>query len=210
MNCRYCGKDCKNENSLRNHERLCKLNPDRQLSGFELYNKSGKHIGVNQYTKAEELGLPKPMLSEEARKKLSEKGKLQRHSEETKKKLSEAAKRNNFGGWHTSKTFNYKGIKLDSSYEVKFAEDLDKNNIKWERPKPLLYKLNGEEHRYYPDFFLPDYNVFVDTKNDYLINNVNPRFGITDVEKIHLVEQQNQVKIYILDKDNLSWSNLPL
>lgn len=210
MNCKYCGKDCKNENSLRNHERLCKLNPDRQLSGFELYNKSGKHIGVNQYTKAEKLGKPKPTLSEETRKKLSEKGKLQRHSEETKKKLSEAAKRNNLGSWHTSKSFDYKGIKLDSSYEVKFAEDLDKNNIKWERPKPLLYKLNGEEHRHYPDFFLPDYNVFVDIKNDYLINNVNPRFGITDIEKIHLVEQQNQVKIYILDKNNLSWSSLPL
>lgn len=210
MNCKYCGKDCKNENSLRNHERLCKSNPERQISGFELYNKSGKHIGVNQYTKAKKLGLPKPTLSEDARKKLSEKGKLQKHSEETKKKLSEAAKRNNLGGWHTSKSFDYKGIKLDSSYEVKFAEDLDKNNIKWERPKPLLYKLNGEEHRYYPDFFLPDYNVFVDTKNDYLINSVNPRFGITDIEKIHLVEQQNQVKIYILDKNNLSWSSLPL
>lgn len=132
------------------------------------------------------------------------------HTEEEKKHLSECAKRNNFGGWHTSKSIDYNGIKLDSSYELVFAQDLDKNNIKWERPKPLLYKLNGEEHRYYPDFFLPDYNVFVDTKNDYLINNVNPRFGITDVEKIHLVEQQNQVKIYILDKNNLSWSSLPL
>ena len=76
------------------------------------------------------------------------------HTEEEKKHLSECAKRNNFGGWHTSKS--------------------------------------------------------IDTRNDYLINNVNPRFGITDVEKIHLVEQQNQVKIYILDKNNLSWSSLSL
>ena len=30
MECRFCKKECKNENSLRNHERLCKLNPDRQ------------------------------------------------------------------------------------------------------------------------------------------------------------------------------------
>lgn len=130
------------------------------------------------------------------------------HTEEEKKHLSECAKRNNFGGWHTSKSSDYNGIKLDSSYELILAQDLDKNNIKWERPKPLLYKLNGEEHRYYPDFFLPDYNVFVDTKNDYLINNVNPRFGITDIEKIHLVEQQNNIKVYILDKNNLSWSKL--
>lgn len=130
------------------------------------------------------------------------------HTEAEKKHLSECAKRNNFGGWHTSKNINYNGIKLDSSYEVAFAQDLDKNNIKWERPKPLYWKLNGSEHRYYPDFFLPDYNVYVDTKNDYLINHINPKFGITDVEKISLVEAQNNVKILILDKDNLSWQGL--
>lgn len=28
--CKYCGKLCKNSNSLRNHERLCKLNPNHQ------------------------------------------------------------------------------------------------------------------------------------------------------------------------------------
>lgn len=210
MNCRYCGKDCKNLNSLRNHERLCRSNPERQLSGFELYNKSGKHIGTNQYTKAKKLGLPKPILSEEARKKISEKAKLQKHSEETKKKLSELAKKQGLGGWHTSRSFDYNGIKLDSSYEVKLAEDLDKNKIKWSRPKPLLYKLNGEEHRYYPDFYLDDYDVYVDTKNDYLINYVNPRLGISDTEKIKLVSQQNNVKIYILDKNNLLWSSLNL
>ena len=30
--CRYCGRICKNNNSLRNHERLCKKNPNRQIS----------------------------------------------------------------------------------------------------------------------------------------------------------------------------------
>lgn len=130
------------------------------------------------------------------------------HTEEEKKHLSECAKRNNFGGWHTSKSIEYNGIKLDSSYELTLVQDLDKNNIKWERPKPLMWEKDGNIHRYYPDFFLPDYNIYIDTKNDYLINYVNPRFGITDVEKIHLVEQQNGIKVYILDKDNLSWSKL--
>ena len=130
------------------------------------------------------------------------------HTEEEKKYLSECAKRNNFGGWHTSKSIEYNGIKLDSSYELTLVQDLDKNNIKWERPKPLMWEKDGNTHRYYPDFFLPDYNIYIDTKNDYLINHVNPRFGITDVEKIHLVEQQNGIKVYILDKDNLSWSKL--
>lgn len=29
--CRYCGKECINTNSLKNHERLCKENPNRQF-----------------------------------------------------------------------------------------------------------------------------------------------------------------------------------
>lgn len=34
--CKYCGKICKNANSLRNHERLCKLNPNHQEhTGFK-------------------------------------------------------------------------------------------------------------------------------------------------------------------------------
>ena len=36
--CKFCGKICKNINSLKNHERLCKLNPNRQISPFVKYN----------------------------------------------------------------------------------------------------------------------------------------------------------------------------
>ena len=35
--CKYCGKECKNSNSLRNHERLCKLNPNKAESGLAKY-----------------------------------------------------------------------------------------------------------------------------------------------------------------------------
>ena len=57
MNCQYCKKECLNPNSLRNHERLCKENPDRQIikSNFIEYNKKMKELGLpgnNQYTKA--------------------------------------------------------------------------------------------------------------------------------------------------------------
>lgn len=131
-------------------------------------------------------------------------------TEEQRKKMSEIAKRNHFGGWHTSKRFNYNGIILDSTYEIAFAIDLDKNNIRWKRPKPLYYVLDGEKHRYYPDFYLLDFDVYVDTKNDFLINNINPRFGITDLQKINLVEQQNNVKIFVLGKKNLSWTDCQL
>ena len=37
--CQFCSKECKNENSLRNHERMCKENPSRQESPFKKYKK---------------------------------------------------------------------------------------------------------------------------------------------------------------------------
>ena len=43
--CKHCGRECKNANSLRNHERLCKLNPNRQTSNLTKYTselKEGK------------------------------------------------------------------------------------------------------------------------------------------------------------------------
>lgn len=33
--CKFCNKENKNENALRNHERLCKSNPDRQIANTE-------------------------------------------------------------------------------------------------------------------------------------------------------------------------------
>ena len=39
--CQYCNKECKNDNSLRNHERLCKNNPERSISNVESLNMVG-------------------------------------------------------------------------------------------------------------------------------------------------------------------------
>lgn len=55
-----------------------------------MHARKGK--GTNQYTKAKELGLPKPELTEEVRQKLKTwSGKT--HSEETKKKISDGIKK---------------------------------------------------------------------------------------------------------------------
>lgn len=204
LNCIYCGKLCKNNNSLAQHERCCRENPDRQITPLMKYNLSD-HSGCNQYTKAKKLGLPKPEISEATRRKMSEKARGRLHTEAFKSYMSKLAKEREFGGWHTSRSFRYRDVILDSSYEKILAEDLDKNNVKWERPRPFLYTLNGEQHRYYPDFLLPEFNVYIDTKNDFLINNINPKLGISDVEKIKLVSEQNHVRILILDKNNLTW-----
>lgn len=60
-------------------------------------------------------------------------------------------------------------VLLDSSWEERLAELLDKKNYNWCRPKEPLpwYDDKGLLHYYFPDFYLPDYNVYFDPKNPY-------------------------------------------
>lgn len=76
LRCKYCGRECKNKNSLAQHEIRCKENPNRIKikSNFIEYNKlvkSGERKASNQFIKARELGLPAPIVSEETQGKLS-------------------------------------------------------------------------------------------------------------------------------------------
>ena len=97
LTCQYCGRKCKNNNSLRNHERLCKENPNQQILKNNIieYNRKRKELGIkgeNQYTKAKRLGLPKPIMSDAARKKISNFASNRKLTDETKKKISESMK----------------------------------------------------------------------------------------------------------------------
>lgn len=178
MNCKFCDKVCKNNNSLRNHERLCKENPDRQVvvSNFVEYNKKRKVLGIkgtNQYIKSKELGLPKPIMSDITKKKISESAKKRVYTKEQRKKHSESMKRavENHPNSYTKnnvvgrvKNIDYNGIKLKGKWEVIVAKWLDLNNIKWEHEtKSFDYEWNGVR-KYYPDFYLPDFDLFIEVK----------------------------------------------
>jgi len=59
-------------------------------------------------------------------------------------------------------------IILESSWELKIAELLTKFNFQWVRPGPLKWKDEyNKSHLYYPDFYLIDYDVYLDPKNPY-------------------------------------------
>lgn len=104
------------------------------------------------------------------------------------------------------KSINYKTknggiVHLQSTYEERVAIELDKNNIQWQRPSPLDYiNRKGENKRYFADFYLIDYEVYLDPKNSFLI--------LTDTEKIEMCAKQNNVKIFILNKFELEWDKI--
>lgn len=108
------------------------------------------------------------------------------------------ARRNpNCGGKRNSKTFRYKGVTLDSTYELALAKSLDYHGIAWIRPTFFKYFIGNKLKRYHPDFYLPAYDVYLDPKNDYLIK--------IDKNKIKLVEEQNNIIVIVLDKEQLLW-----
>lgn len=179
--CKYCGKECKNKNSLAQHEIRCKQNPNKIeiKSNFIQYQKDLK-MGVktkiykNQYTKAKMLGLPKPEISEKTREKISKVWKGRKHSEESKQKISASMKKvvkerpesysaSNVNG--RVKKAEYNGNIFDSSWEVVVAKFLDDNNILWERPQNgFEYIWENDMHLYYPDFYIPSMDLYIEVK----------------------------------------------
>ena len=120
------------------------------------------------------------------------------HTQDTKNFLSAKAIERGFGGKNYRKTFEYNGVLLESSYELLLAKELDKNNIKWIRPKRLKWiDETGKQRHYTPDFYLTEFDIYLDPKNDYLIK--------IDSVKVRLCAIQNNVKIYVLNKSQLSW-----
>ena len=121
---------------------------------------------------------------------------------EYKLKKSQIAKSQGFGGYKEnagkSKKFYYndsfgKKVCLQSTYELRCAEILDELEINWIRPTYIKY--NGNK-KYFPDFYLVDYDIYLDPKNNFLAKR--------DQEKISCVCDQNNVQVLILTEDKLT------
>lgn len=180
-NCKYCNKECKNKNSLAQHEIRCQLNPNKLViqSNFIEYNEKLRlglvtKTNTNQYVKAKNLGLPKPEISEETKEKFAKVWRGRKHTEEVKQKISASMKKvvrdrpesysaSNVNG--RVKKVEYNGIVFDSSWEVIVAKFLDDNNIIWERPKNgFEYIWENDIHLYYPDFYIPSMDLYIEVK----------------------------------------------
>lgn len=180
--CKFCNKECHSKNSLKQHELRCKQNVNHiPISTPENFNAKGL-IPWN-------AGLDKtdPRVAKQAAAcSMTLKGRSTHpQSKETKDILRSYALERGLGGFNMRKKgIVYNNIKLDSTYEVEVAKSLDENNINWIRPKRIPYHYaDGSLHYYTPDFYLSDYDMYLDPKNDYLIEHVNEFTGMTDVEK---------------------------
>ncbi len=126
----------------------------------------------------------------------------QNWSDESRQQMRENAIQNKLGGKRNSHTVEYKGVKLDSTYELRVAKVLDRDSIKWERPKNRFVWVDvlGQKHRYSPDFYLPEMKIYLDPKHKYLLK--------VHADKIKRVREQNNIIIHIFGIDVIEkWEN---
>lgn len=93
--------------------------------------------------------------------------------------------------YHVPDSFG-KTVHLQSSFEKKCADILNELSVKWVRPDCLRY---GKK-LYFPDFYLVDFGIYLDPKNDYL--------AIKDQDKINSVVKENNVVVFILREFQLT------
>lgn len=95
------------------------------------------------------------------------------------------------GGATGFKKFQYKNMWLDSSWEVEMIKWLDSKNIEWFRNRKYMFwwtDNSSKKRRYYPDFYLPKYDVYLDPKNSYKLK--------LDMVKLTAVQDENKIVIF--------------
>jgi hypothetical protein len=174
--CKFCERILTGKSGLGNHENYCKNNPDKKEKSdkWKLSMKNKKDSNSNQYTKAKELGLPKPEISEEGRKLIINASLNKPWSEERKLNHSKAmqlAVKNNPDSYTKNnvcgrvKIISHNGCNLKGSWELKTAVWLDSLDEEWQNEvNPQPYTFSGKTHMYYPDFYLPNRDVYIEVK----------------------------------------------
>ena len=87
-----------------------------------------------------------------------------------------------FGRYKTNKNVIYKcNTIMRSSWEKKFAEDLDRLNVDWNYENKVFTMDNGR--RYTPDFYLPEIDLFVEIKPKKFVNDCDVSYKFNQVIK---------------------------
>lgn len=190
----FCGQSCSASFTNSNRDK-------------SIYNKSSitlkKTIGQNNITMPQNIRKISKISFCSICNKLIPNKEIKSCSKECKIKLLSLSLRGKTGG--STKQFIKvkdsfgKEVSLDSSWELTLSEDLNINNIKWTRPSSFLLS-NGR--KYTPDFYLPDYKIYLDPKayrKGYLLQ----------IEKIAMFEKEFDTTCLVISSKNLlNWKHI--
>lgn len=213
IKCQFCGKLC-SLYGLHNHEKYCHMNPNKKqytLRGVALNNnawnkgltketnnslKKASLTYVNHYQSGYIKHWNKNQTKETNNSTLSQ----SLHASKTiREKLS-----NNQWHWDApySKTYQYKGYKLRSTFELEFAKWMDKNNINWiQNNEGFNYLFEKQIHKYFPDFYLPDLDLYIEIKGYAKIKDVAKLLQFPYKINIYFFEDLAKLGVYSKGED---------
>ena len=155
-----------------------------------------------------------PMKNIEIRKKVGQ-TRSERMTDEERKKYSDGTKKaweeGKFIGvnnawkclWYDYEHSNGNVYKVQGTWELKFIKWLDDNNLKFECHKGRIPYIDDENKskNYYPDFFVYDWNLYIDIKSDFTYIGQKRKFEIL---------QKTNKNIKILFKKDLKKLNIKI
>lgn len=187
--CMHCKKEF-NKKDIANHSRWCDINPKRSQYNKDLSKaRSAKKNFNNQYTYG-------AVVSKETKEKLRLASTGKKHTKETKQLLKEKALASPHRRLRKG-VVEYKGMLLDSSWELELAKRLDELEIKWIRPNPIPWvDKEGISHNYFADFYLPEYDRYLDPKNKHTIKVQEKKLKIllTQYSNIDIIDSLDGCK----------------
>lgn len=115
-----------------------------------------------------------------------------KHTEKVKLSISEKMSGNNNGG--RCKWYEVNGVKVQGTWERNFAIELNRRGYKWTKcRKPWRYIMNDKIRHYTPDFYLEEFDLFVEIKGYW--------WG-RDKEKMDCIfSQHSDKRLVVLEKE---------
>lgn len=173
--CKYCKEEKKNLNSLRQHEVRCKSNPDRKVPVWDEKMRK-KHSGLMKVKNtngdriySDEYKIRMSAIAKQVNKSYWTDENKKIHSDNQKEFVKNNPELYNrvCGRAKVFEVLNSVGLllKVRGSWEQLFVEWCNSKNILCQVPNiSFEYNFEGNKRMYFPDFYLPEYNLWVEIK----------------------------------------------
>lgn len=189
--CKFCGKEWEIKKSHTQHQNRCKLNPNSIASNQ--FNKA-KQQGVDfEFDMSDEAKLRRSKASERASSvRWSKDGAKERASIAMKKAVESNPESYTSSNRGRVKQILYNGLKFHGTWELEFYKFCELNSIKCERGfVSFTYIWNNAPHLYFPDFYLPDFDIWVEVKG-YKTERDDAKWGQFPLK--HVVIMKDEIK----------------
>lgn len=176
--CRFCGVDLDTVPNRASHVKWCSKNPNLEKNSHipsnarKAITEDSRRRAGESISKAHKSGKYIGASAKAAKTRISNGNVLNKESAPDWYANLCAANRSSTHQRVCKRTHTFidkrgRIFKFDSTWEDALANRLDELDIVWERPAPIKYEIGGKLRNYFPDFYLPEHDLYLDPKNPY-------------------------------------------